>query len=279
MNTDSITLKNFNGIKKRILIITFFLFGWMIVYSQMYNSLYIESDSINNNNVIYIPGKTFVYKYNIVHNGECKKLIKNEQIELYQIDFKLEPVLCNENTNKLYVFVDTCKYNQCSENSQTKIYYIDSCGINTYTGTGVIENDQNLWIHPVRYGFFRCLELCPYPYIKFPIQIGSELVDSNRIGQRWGNEFWGTWKGSQLLTYHYKVVGKQVIETNFGSIECYRIDSYSNTNLGISKLTAYFSEVYGFVQLDYEINPNLKIYFSLLEILENKKLQDFNPIF
>ncbi len=129
-------------------------------------------------------------------------------------------------------------------------YIIEKNDVNPYI-TGLIENEKNIWLHPPREFLFRILELNPFPYIKYPLQIGHTWTGDLLIGGQWGDKRWKEWTGNILNKYQYKITDKKTVNTPLGSMECYVIESEAKSELGTTKLTSYFNEQFGFVKLDY----------------------------
>lgn len=129
-------------------------------------------------------------------------------------------------------------------------YIIEKNDVNPYI-TGLIENEKNIWLHPPREFLFRILELNPFPYIKYPLQIGHKWTGDLLIGGQWGDKRWKEWSGNILNKYQYKITDKKTVNTPLGSMECYVIESEAKSELGITKLTSYFNEQFGFVKLMY----------------------------
>jgi hypothetical protein len=61
----------------RIAIITVFIFISSLIYSQQYNSVFKESDSIDINNHIYKTGTAFIFDYEIIRSNDTLKLKYN----------------------------------------------------------------------------------------------------------------------------------------------------------------------------------------------------------
>jgi hypothetical protein len=144
--------------------------------------------------------------------------------------------------------------------------YLDNNG-HTFI-TGLIENKKNIWFHPPREYLFKILQLNPYPYITYPIEIGHSWNWKLQIGGSWGDKRWNQWDGGVVFSYKYSIVGKKTIKTNFGNLDCFVIDSEGVSELGTTKLTSFFNTRYGFVKLDYTNIDNSK-----LEIV----LKSFSP--
>lgn len=239
------------------------------IYGQQYDSVIMEKDSIDENNTVYKIGNFYTYDYEIIKNENLFKLKINEKDESVLLkDTSLQ------NVEKIHLMIQKPPSGLPRVNEgQTEITYYQAPIFNTSSTTGVVDNKNNIWIHPIRDGFFRSLETCPFPYIKKPLKIGLKWKDKMLIGDHWCNKDWGEWKGDLLLKYKYKITNKKKVESGLGSIECYIIESFAKSTIGITKLTSYFSEEYGFVRLEYELSTGIKINFWLIDF---QKEQEFN---
>lgn len=141
-----------------------------------------------------------------------------------------------------------------------------------YSMSGIIENEDNIWMHPPRDQYFKILELNPFPYVKAPYKIGTKWNWNLTIGGQWGDERWKTWEGNIENTYDYEITDKKTISTAFGDLECLVIESKANSSLGETGLTAYFHEKYGFIKLDYQNIDGSKTLLTLTKHQEGKNL-------
>jgi len=165
-------------------------------------------------------------------------------------DFKLE--VLNTNMN----FSNPSFY-------QTEISYIIN---HNKTITGLIENGRNIWFHPPREYLFQILQLNPYPYIKYPLEIGHNWNWKLNIGSAWGDKRWKQWDGVVEFTYKYSIVEEKTIKTNFGYLDCFVIESEAVSELGKTKLTSFFNTKYGFVRFDYTNIDNSKLEIVLQSV-------------
>ena len=141
-------------------------------------------------------------------------------------------------------------------------YIIEKNDVSPFV-TGLIENEKNIWLHPPREFLFRILELNPFPYIKYPFQIGHTWNWELEIGGQWGDKRWKEWSGNITNKYQYKITDKKTINTAIGLLECYIIESEAKSKLGTTKLISYFNELFGFVKLDYTNIDNSTIEINI----------------
>jgi len=257
----------------------FFLILFQIGFSQQYDSVVIESENIDSNNEIYKTGNVFVYDYEIIQEGQKCKL-KNNKGMFARSEFELVPTESDSiGVDKIHLIVQPVSDSERTNGNQTQISYLQEPIFASLSSTGAVENENNVWIHPIRKGFFNSLETAPFPFIKKPLKIGSEWADQMKIGQGWGNEMWGKWEGQLLLTYNYKITEKKTIKTEIGEIDCFVIESSAKSEIGTTKLTSYFSEKYGFVRLEYELLNELKVNMWLIDFKTNKEFNDTRTFF
>jgi hypothetical protein len=262
-----------------------FLIFVQIGFSQQYDSVVIEEDSIDLNNKIYKPGSVFVYDYEIIINDKKYKLKKNrsrhnQETKKREIDFDLVPIASDSiGVDKIHLIVKPVEDTDRTNENQTQISYIEEPIFASFSSTGAVENNSNVWIHPIREGFFNSLETAPFPFIKSPFKIGTEWTDQMLIGEGWGNEMWGKWQGELLLTYTYKITDRKTIKTKVGEIDCFIIESKATSDIGASKLTSYFSEKYGFVRLEYQLLKKLKVNMWLVNFKTDVVFNDTRTFF
>jgi len=133
------------------------------------------------------------------------------------------------------------------------------------SSTGVIDNENNVWIHPPRYKFFRILEINPFPFIQAPYELGNKWNWSLTVGSFWADERWKTWENLLDINYEYEIIDKKLIQTEIGELECYIIESTARSYLGKTQLTAYFCIDVGFVKLEYLNIDSTKTVLELIE--------------
>lgn len=128
---------------------------------------------------------------------------------------------------------------------------------------GVIENVEEVWMHPFRANQFNFTEVAPFPKVKFPIQIGKSWIGNLNIQNGWGD-----WENTHGY-FEYKVTAQENITTAFGQIEnCWKIESKSEYEFGTSKFNFWFSETLGFVKMHYTNYGNQTLEIELEQIIE-----------
>lgn len=249
-----------------------------IGFSQHYDTVVIENENIDRDNIIYKPGNVFIFDYEIVLKGETKKLQFNKG-RFTHSKFKIAPIASDSiEVDKIHLLVRPVADSERTNENQTQITYLQEPQFASIPSTGVVENENNIWIHPIRLGFFGALETAPFPYVQYPINIGDQWEDAMKIGQPWSNELWGQWEGRLHLKYEYRVDKKTTIETPLGDLECYIIESTANSTIGETKLKSYFSTKYGFVKLEYDLINNLEINMWLIDFKTEQEFVEGHEI-
>ena len=168
----------------------------------------------NDNNKIYVVGKSFKYSY--YYQGlDGKKYLITKGKEIQKDNYKtfdwdfIEYERQNSETIKNIILIansgnpfekDIPEYNQTSIAYQ---YLKNNGEFFTMEVTGAIENEKNVWVHPPRSNFFQILELNPFPYIQSPYQIGKKWNWKLKIGDHWSDKRWMEWKGGIENVYDY----------------------------------------------------------------------------
>lgn len=250
-----------------------------IGYAQQYDTVIIEEENIDSNNDIYKTGNVFVFDYEIITDGVPHKLKKNSGM-FGGREFELVPIGTDSiGIDKIHLIVPPADSTHSGNENQTMISYLQDPIYASKSSTGVVENDKNVWIHPIRKGFFNSLETAPFPFVKRPLKIGLEWTDQMKIGQGWGNEMWGQWDGLLLQTYHYKIVRTEKLQTAIGEIDCFVIESSAKSSVGETSLKSFFSEKYGFVRLAYNLLNDVKVNMWLIDAKTGIEFNDMRTFF
>lgn len=135
----------------------------------------------------------------------------------------------------------------------------------TQGGTGVLENDTTLWIHPPRNGRYKTLELSPFPYIKLPARQGQRWPWSLAVGHQWADPRWAVWRGQILLNHSYQTLGQQLLATPLGSLTCWLVRAQTSCPVGTSSLDSYYHPQLGFVRLAYRTIDGHRLTLNLVD--------------
>lgn len=238
-------------------------------FAQQYDGVHFEKSNIDKNNLIYKLGKEFIYTFKIVEKDTIVYL-KNNDTNIFELTTHSDSLQLSQ----IHITVLKPKIFKRVNKNQTQILYSLEPYSNLITTTGICENEQNVWLHPTRMGFFQSLETCPYPYIKLGKPIGYKWSDSMSIGNHWSNKKWGEWENRLLLNYEYEIIAREKVVTKFGKIDCLKVRATATSAIGSSELISYFSEKYGFVKLEYTLFTGIKIEINLDEIVAGPILRD-----
>ena len=117
--------------------------------------------------------------------------------------------------------------------------------------TGVIENRKNIWLHPPRHGFFKRLEVTPFPYVQLPLKVNDSWTWELSIGEYWSDPRWATWQGSITNEMTYEVTEKTEVAVPLGKFGCHKIESKAKSKIGYSGLNSFYNPEVGFVKMEF----------------------------
>ena len=227
---------------------------------EKFDSLNKDENRYNSDNQIYKTWKTFTFRYYYEDKSGVKYLMTKDTLGNDNIDtWKFEKVDL-KNPKSVSQIIMTVTYGlkpfiqSDTSYDQTVIKYdykLNSGEFWNTEKTGLIENEKNIWMHPPRTGFFKILEINPFPYIKEPFVIGNKWKWKLEFGDYWSDKSWLEWKSENENLYDYEIIQKLLLKTKLGELECYVINCVAESKLGKTKLISYFNKIYGFVKLDY----------------------------
>lgn len=131
---------------------------------------------------------------------------------------------------------------------------------------GAVENNEEFWLHPPRYGRYRILELNPFPHIKLPVVSGKTWEWKVYPPELYADSAWARWKGILRVQFRYKLGSIAQLATPFGELSCYRIQARGTSKLGTTALEAYFHPTYGFVRLNYRNINASRVQLTLVAV-------------
>lgn len=238
---------------------------------EQFDSCNTQDDRFTSNNTVYKSGVKYYFEYyhispkddtlvfNISYGGEDWKFTPRNEADrntAFYIEMEIKPKL------------GTIK-NVLPDYNQTVISYSilnAQDRVLKRSETGLVDNENNIWMHPPRNEYFKILELNPFPYIQKPFQIGNSWSWELSVGSHWGNPHWLVWDGVVLFKHHYEIVDYNAYQTDLGSLSCYRIIAIGNSELGSTELSALFSPKYGFVKLEYSNIDRSKTILNLVNV-------------
>ncbi len=235
------------------------------VLVESFDASVVDINKYNHNNVVFKVGAEFIYAYeHITPEGKVQYFKKTKNDRAWEF---VDPDSLNFSTIqtiKISVMDGNPMANGIPDYNQTnlKYQYLDN---DSYSMSGVIENEANIWMHPPRDYYFEILELNPFPYIKAPYEIGHKWNWRLEIGDGWADERWKVWDGMIENIYTYEIIDKTVLETELGTLDCFIIKSNAKSRIGQTKLIAFFNEKYGFVKLNYTNIDGSKTNLNLID--------------
>lgn len=215
---------------------------------------------IEKRRTVFKPCREMIYRAKF--KSAKNELISNSRIKLMATGkrWKFQPENQDEITIQYEFTNDDFENNQKYQlNKSLKQYFWTKEGIE-----GVIENVEEVWMHPFRNNQFNFTEVTPFPSVKFPLEIGKNWTGNFNIQEGWGD--WENTSGN----FEYRVTAKEEINTAYGQIKnCWKIESKSEYEFGQSKFDYWFSESLGFVKMEY-LNYGSQILEIELEEVNDK---------
>lgn len=178
-----------------------------------------------------------------------------------KLAFKVINHTIPEDTITVKYSVLSIKKKDKTNKQQTEVGITYSYSKNLLEQTGIVETNENLWIHPPRNGQFKTLEVYPFPYIKHNLKSWSDQL---QIGGHWMDSIDNNTRITLNLEYSH--TGIESIQSPIGNLECSVIKATSKSELGQFTLISYYHEMYGFIKLLYESNNKPTFEFLLSEI-------------
>lgn len=219
-----------------------------------------KSNECNLDNKIYLPGCEFIFDYYYRKDGKNYKFdFSNQETGLASCDYRLKNTVFNLSYKIL-------KGNFVGQTQAWYGYYNAYDTIQNFEILGIIENKMNVWMHPPRSEMFKMLEIAPFPFVRFPLEVGTTWTDSLGIGDHYSDRRWAKWEGSIVNQTQRKITGKEIVSTAFGKMLCYVVKSWSTSRVGTTSLTSYFNEKYGFVKMFYDNIDGSQLTLSLVSV-------------
>ncbi|MEP2023497.1 MAG: hypothetical protein ABJH98_06405 [Reichenbachiella sp.] len=217
------------------------------------------SDISENNNLrqIFKPCPQFIYQAK--YWDENYNLISDEYISIMATgkDWEHQP----ESQDEIVIQYDF-KENQIDKIDRFNINSQLTHSWEEKTTTGIIENGNLTWMHPIRQNQYNFTEIAPFPSVNFPLETGKEWESNLNI-----HEGWGDWSNSEINN-QYKVISKDSIQLSIGNLEAWHIGSIGYAKFGNSYHDFWYNVDYGFVKMIIKNYKNQLLKFELVEVIE-----------
>ncbi len=208
--------------------------------------------------IIFRKGE--IYPYNAIYIDSNKDTLSNSLVNIKTTGerWKGQP----ESQDLIYYEfpgykADSVKLSNHEINKEFQIWTDNSA-------TGVTENIEQVWMHPLRANQYKFTEVAPFPEVYFPLQ----------KGKKWKSEIivfegWGEWS-DQTVKSKYKIAGRASYLLENIEINCWVIKSVAKCPSGKSKLITLFNEEFGFVKMEYQNYIKEKLVFELISVEEKR---------
>ncbi|NUO00926.1 MAG: hypothetical protein HUU01_09970 [Saprospiraceae bacterium] len=209
-------------------------------------------------NMIYGNGSNFTYAYVYIENKDSLlfTLKKGKPGEnALEWDFTAFHKPTDSTITQIKLTPEIYSTALGAEYPQTPIRYDYWSKENILIGgemTGLVENHKNVWMHPPREFLFKILQLNPFPFIQAPYEVGNTWEGELVIGSHWRDKRWRVWEKSVKNKFQYKITDQVIYQAAIGSLECFVVEATGKSELGVTRLKAWFNPSEGFVQLAYQ---------------------------
>lgn len=205
--------------------------------------------------------------------GRFNELIYySKKVFTFKVEIKNSPKFKDLNTR---VYLTTFNKFWFHGEDQKSINWEDGLVIaNSTNYTGVIESEQEIFLHPPRHGKYTILEFSPFPIVKFPLEIGKSWSWPLLIGIGWAKMAGiANFNTPYEFTHNYSVTGVSTYKWGTNIISCFTIEGSCKSPFGNSKLIAHFNQKYGFVKMEYSNMDGSLYTFNLENVQELADIQ------
>ncbi len=199
---------------------------------------------------IFKKGKNYIYRAE--HLSTSGQLISSSRIKLVSTGERV--YFAPERQDKVFYVYPDYKRDSAIYSKISKIKYWSM-----QVEEGIIENIEEVWMHPMRHNQYRFTQIAPYPHVELPLQLGKTWETNLNI-----IEGWGEWS-NQSGTSEYFINSKDSFYLENKSIECWVIKAQTDFPFGKSQVEFWFNEEYGFVVYKYSIYTGDKLIVTLIE--------------
>ncbi|MGQ1908229.1 hypothetical protein ACT3CE_00435 [Marinifilum sp. RC60d5] len=211
-----------------------------------------------------IPKERVIFKKGRIHNYKATylnskgELLSQNEVNIHSTGERWEQQ--PEKQDLIYYEFPTYK----SDSIKLSNYNINK-ELQNWTGKqseGIIENVEEVWMHPIRVNQYKFTEVAPFPEVRFPLEKGKKWKSSLTI-----NKGWGEWNNLEIAN-KYKITGRTKYTLSSLKIDCWIIESTSKSSIGKSTLYSLFTNEYGFVKMVYRNYKKEKLIFELIKVTD-----------
>lgn len=219
----------------------------------------------NRDNKIYTSKTEFIFDYSIVKNGDSLLC----QVKNGSFDWQLVKPQNPDKQTIYQIGILVLPYYLHDDQTGMEFKYYSKKGVISSVRdlTGLVENDKNVWLHPMRQRFFYITEFNSFPYIKAPYEIGTKWQSGLGIGYFSVYEPFGLkWEGVLNSKENLEIIDRIKLSTALGELDCFVIQGICKTQLTDTKTLFYFNEKYGFVKIVYDLFDKSRLELNLKEV-------------
>jgi len=241
-----------------------------------------------NDNLIFSYCNTFTYRYYIVKDGKkiLAKHTKSKERSSLAHFTNWDFINYEDKDTQVYIdkfiFFTPVKTTQTVSPNQSLVKVLWAFSDNSLlmsSNEGIIENHENLWMHPLRSYQMWPTFTAPWPYVSYPLTVGKKYKWWKKLDGDWGSDKYVQWDKIIHFDYEYEVVGTEVQNIKGKAIEAYIIKATGQSELGKTTVDFYFNPTLGFVKCDYTLMDNSKITLYLDDFELDCEYQPDMPIF
>lgn len=206
---------------------------------------------------VFSPCRSFIYESTFISSDHEPVII--DEIKITALGLRA-PMQEHKQDLVLIEYINDAKNENLFKKHNINLGLKDSEWID-FVHEGIIENEEEVWMHPVRFNQFISNEVAPFPMIKKPLI--KDQVWQNSLS---GLQGWGDWDGISIAS-RYEVVNQSIYSNAFNSYgQCWNVRAVSNSVLGENILDFWFSDTFGFVSMKYINHRNQVINMELKSV-------------
>lgn len=127
--------------------------------------------------------------------------------------------------------------------------------------TGIVENEEQIWMHPFRSNQFILTEISPFPNVRLPILKGNKWSSTLDITG------WGDWK-NETFKNEYQIEKCETELIFDKEVEIWYINASSTNGKITNSVLFKFTKEFGFIEMNYNFYNGMKLVFVMEEITD-----------